>query len=89
MKVDVDVHDMPLFRGVHTLIFTYVPYIVISIHEEPANFSQIFTGKSKALLSGLPKNKRKCIPKVLKVHINLIQLYLNSASPGNQCKLKP
>ena len=26
------------FRGVHTLIFTYVPYIVIGLHEEPANF---------------------------------------------------
>ena len=26
------------FRGVHTLIFTYVPYIVIGLHEEPENF---------------------------------------------------
>ena len=26
------------FRGVHILIFTYVPYIVIGLHEEPANF---------------------------------------------------
>ena len=26
------------FRGAHTLIFTYVPYIVIGLHEEPANF---------------------------------------------------
>ena len=84
VDVDVDVNEMPLFRGVHTLIFTYVPYIVISIHEEPANFSKFF-----ALLLRLPKNKRKCIPKVLNVHLNLIQLYLNSASPGNQCKLKP
>ena len=25
------------FRGVHTLIFTYVPYIAIGLHEEPAN----------------------------------------------------
>ena len=25
------------FRGVHTLIFTYVPYIVIGLHEEPEN----------------------------------------------------
>ena len=26
------------FRGVHALIFTYVLYIVIGLHEEPANF---------------------------------------------------
>ena len=26
------------FRGIHKLIFTYVPYIVIRLHEEPANF---------------------------------------------------
>ena len=26
------------FRGVHSLIFTYVPYIVIGLQEEPANF---------------------------------------------------
>ena len=26
------------FRGVHPLIFTYVPYIVIGLHEELANF---------------------------------------------------
>ena len=26
------------FRGIHKLIFTYVPYIVIGLHEEPANF---------------------------------------------------
>ena len=26
------------FRGVHTLIFSYVPYIVIGLHEESANF---------------------------------------------------
>ena len=26
------------FRGVHTLIFTCVPYIVIGLHEELANF---------------------------------------------------
>ena len=27
------------FRGVHTLIFSYVPHIVIDVvHEEPANF---------------------------------------------------
>ena len=26
------------FRGVRALIFTYVPYIVIGLHEEPANF---------------------------------------------------
>ena len=26
------------FRGVHTLIFTYVPYIAIGALEEPANF---------------------------------------------------
>ena len=26
------------FRGVHTLIFTHVSYIVIGSHEEPANF---------------------------------------------------
>ena len=28
------------FRGVHTLIFTYVPYIIIDLHEEPANFNR-------------------------------------------------
>ena len=28
VDVDVDVNEMPLFRAVHTLIFTYVPYIV-------------------------------------------------------------
>ena len=39
VDVDVDVNEMPLFRGVHTLIFTYVPYIVVSIQEELASFS--------------------------------------------------
>ena len=28
------------FRGVHTLIFTYVPYIIIDLREEPANFNR-------------------------------------------------
>ena len=37
----------------------------------------------------LPRNERKFIPKVLKVHINRIQLYQYSASPRNQRKLKP
>ena len=40
-------------------------------------------------ITQLPGNERKFIPKVLKVHINRIQLYLYSASPRNQCKLKP
>ena len=31
-------------RGVHTLIFTYVPYIVIGLHEEPANSYTFVTG---------------------------------------------
>ena len=103
------------FRGVHTLIFTYVPYIFIGLHEEPA--PQTYTHQRKGhclmtsahptstphhpfsnshhdecttfLITQLPKNKRKFIPKVLKVHINRIQLYLYSASPRNQCKLKP
>ena len=25
-------------QGVHTLIFTYVPYIIFGLHEETANF---------------------------------------------------
>ena len=103
------------FRGVHTLIFTYAPYIFIGLHEEPA--PQTYTHQRKGhclmtsahptstphnpfsnsyhdecitfLITQLPKNKRKFIPKVLKVHINRIQLYLYSASPRNQCKLKP
>ena len=41
------------------------------------------------LITQLPKNKRKFIPKVLKVHINRIQLYLYSTSPRNRYKLKP
>ena len=41
------------------------------------------------LITQLTKYKRKFIPKVLKVHINRIQLYLNLSSPRNQCKLKP
>ena len=28
------------FKGIHTLIFTYVPYIVTSLHDEPANFNR-------------------------------------------------
>ena len=36
------------FRGVHTLIFTYVPYIVTDMRNR-----QIFMGKSEALLSWL------------------------------------
>ena len=41
------------------------------------------------LITKLLNNKSKYISKVLKVHINRIQLYLNSASPRKQCKLKP
>ena len=41
------------------------------------------------LITQLPKNKRKFIPKILKVHINRIQLYLYSSSPRNKCKAKP
>ena len=109
------------FRGVHTLIFTYVPYIVIGLHEEPAPqththththtnkkdtvclmtsthptssphnlFSNSHHDEYTSFLShNCPKIKKKFIPKVLKVHINRIQLYLYSASPRNQCKLKP
>ena len=104
------------FRRVHTLIFTYVPYVVIGLHEEPA--PQTYTHQQKGnclpndlrlsylqptprffnshhdectsfLITQLSKNKRKFIPKVLKVHINWIQLYLYSASLRNQYKLKP
>ena len=39
------------FRGVHTLIFTYVPYIVIGLHEEPANFYR--EKRSVAFVTGL------------------------------------
>ena len=41
------------------------------------------------LITQLPKNKRKFIPKILKVHINRIQLYLYSSRPRNKCKPKP
>ena len=41
------------------------------------------------LITQLPKNKRKLLPKLLKVHINRIQLYLYSSSPRNKCKAKP
>ena len=94
------------FRRVHTLIFTYVPYVVIGLHEEPA--PQTYTHQQKGnclpndlrpsahhdectsfLITQLSKNKRKFIPKVLKVHINWIQLYLYSASLRNHYKLKP
>ena len=104
------------FRRVHTLIFTYVPYVVIGLHEEPA--PQTYTHQQKGnclpndlcpshlhptqrffnshhdectsfLITQLSKNKIKFIPKVLKVHINWIQLYLYSASLRNQYKLKP
>ena len=44
------------FRGVHTLIFTYVPYIVISLHGGPANFNweseALFLWLAISLLSG-------------------------------------
>ena len=39
------------FRGVHTLIFPYVPYTVIGlVHQEPANF---YKGKARRLLPWL------------------------------------
>ena len=41
------------------------------------------------LITKLPKNERKFIPKVLKVHINRIQLYLFSARPREQCNHNP
>ena len=137
-----------MFRGVDTLIFPYVPYIVTGlVHEEPANFyrekrrvafvtghlftcvvvlsliclvaTQTHTHQQKGhclplMTSAHPtssphnlfsnshhdectsffdhttaQNKREFIPKVLKVHINRIQLYLYSTSPRNQYKLKP
>ena len=44
-KMRIETKTVPLtflifstFRGVQTLIFTYVPYIVIGLQEEPANF---------------------------------------------------
>ena len=60
---------------------TFSPHNVFfnSHHDECTSF----------LITKLSKNKRKFIPKVLKVHINWIQLYLYSASLRNQYKLKP
>ena len=60
---------------------TFSPHNVFfnSHHDECTSF----------LITQLSKNKRKFIPKVLKVHINWIQLYLYSASLRNQYKLKP
>ena len=60
---------------------TFIPHNVFfnSHHDECTSF----------LITQLSKNKRKFIPKVLKVHINWIQLYLYSASLRNQYKLKP
>ena len=49
----------------------------------------ITTNVQVFFITQLSNNKRKFISKVLKVHINRIQLYLNSASPRKQCKLKP
>ena len=37
-KLFLLLHLFSTFRGVHTLIFTYVPYIVIGLYKEPANF---------------------------------------------------
>ena len=37
-KLFLQLDAFSTFRGVHTLIFTYVPYIVIGLHEEPENF---------------------------------------------------
>ena len=60
---------------------TFSPHNVFfnSHHDECTSF----------LITQLSKNKRKFIPKVLKVHINWIQLYLYSASLRNQYKPKP
>ena len=55
------------------------PTFIIIIHDECTSF----------LITQLSKNKRKFIPKLLKVHLNWIQLYLYSASLRNQYKLKP
>ena len=38
------------FRSVHTLIFTYVSYIVIGLHEKPENFYR--EKRSVALVTG-------------------------------------
>ena len=69
------------FRGIHTLICAYVPYIVIGLHETSAHptssphnlFSNSHHDECTSFLNTqLRKNKIKFIPKVLKVHINRI-----------------
>ena len=37
-KLFLLLHLFSTFRGVHTLIFTYVPHVVIGLYKEPANF---------------------------------------------------
>ena len=63
----------PSYLQPHTTIFPN------SHHDECTSFFYYTTAQ----------HKREFIPKVLKVHINRIQLYLYSTSPRNRYKLKP
>ena len=67
-----------LMTSVHP---TFSPHNLFSNshHDERTSF----------LISQLPKNRREFILKVLKVHINRIQLYLYSTNPRNRYKPKP